>query len=105
MSTAPLLVILSAAPGAPGVADTVAAARSRAAGGESVELLMSDAGLAFARHESIQGEPNLHLSVCSADARDAGWTLDSAPDAVRWSALTTALRDADRRREIWWVAP
>jgi hypothetical protein len=105
MTTAPLLVILSAPPGTPGAADSIAAARARAASGDTVELLMSDAGLAFAQEESLRGEPNLQLSVCSADARDAGWTLDSAPPDVHWSALTTALRESDARPEIWWVGP
>ncbi len=103
MSRAPLLVMLTAAPGTPGTAESIAAARSRAVAGEPVDLLMSDAGLAFARDESLRGEPNLRLAVCSADARDAGWSLDSAPRDIHWSALTTALREADTRPEIWWV--
>ena len=103
MTTAPLLVVLTAAPGTPGAAESIAAARARAASGHPVELLVSDAGLAYARSEDLRGAPNLRLAVCSADARDAGWTLDNAPPDVHWSALTTALRDADARPGIWWV--
>ena len=100
----PTLLLLSGGPDRPGAAALVARGTEAAQAGESLSVLLSDAGLAWAsdpRLEALAAYESVAVGVCSADARDAGWTLDATPPFVAWSALVSWLRDLEPGQRLW----
>lgn len=104
----PLIVLLAAGPSDPGAGELVARALQRAQAGVPVRLLLSVDGLQWRtepRLEALAAIPGVSVGVCSRQARDAGWTLDNAPDGITWSALVSWLRDAGGAQALWSALP
>lgn len=104
----PLLVLLAAGPGDAGAAALLAHALERAQAGGAVDILLSHAGLAWAgdgRLTRIRRLAGATVGVCSRQARDAGWTLDDAPEGVAWSALVSWVRSARDAEAVWAALP
>ncbi|MDJ0974595.1 MAG: hypothetical protein QNJ98_09065 [Planctomycetota bacterium] len=104
----PLLVLLAAGPGDAGAEALLVRALERAREGRSVDILLSHDGLAWAgdgRLERVRRMASANVGVCSRQARDAGWTLDDAPEGVAWSALIAWVRQARDAEAVWTALP
>ncbi len=89
-------LLLHAAPSAPGAVDLVA----RFAG---ARILLAGPGLAWAGDERLAACDD--VAVCSQDARASGWTLEAAPEGVRWSSVATWLAEVKPEDGLWTVLP
>jgi len=89
----PLALLLAAPPEAAGADEVLARLHAAAAAGRPTRVLLSGAGLAWAGSAALEAFGD--VAVCSANAREAGWTLDTAPAGVRWSSIATWLAQLD----------
>lgn len=103
----PLLLLLSAPPDAPGAAEVLTRAATAAArDARPVRVLLSGPGLPWARDPALAELATSHgvdVGVCSAAAREAGWTLADTPHFVRWTARVAFFRDIEPKQPLWAV--
>ncbi len=107
-NNAPLLVLLAAGPNDAGADRLLARVLDRVREGIPARILLSHAGLGWAgdsRLERIRQMDGAVVGVCSRQARDAGWTLETAPEGIAWSALVAWLRGARTARAVWTALP
>jgi hypothetical protein len=102
----PLLLLVAAAPDAPGVPAILDRARADAAAGREVRVLLTGAALAAPsdpRWRALR-EAGAALSLCSRSARDRGLGPEAAP-GVTWSSLVAFLRDRPPGSRLWGCFP
>lgn len=82
----PDALILAAPPGAPGVAQALAARPGRA-----TQVLLVGDGLAWLASEALGAlrAPGMDVALCSANARERGLVAERTPSGVRWSSVAT----------------
>lgn len=108
MSSAPTALLLAAAPHVPGARAALRRLAEAAAAGGPCRLLLAGGGLAWAAEADLAALlPGADVAVCSRNAREAGWTLESTPAGVRWSSVATWLAelDGEGRAALWTVLP
>ena len=103
----PLRLLLAAGPGAPGVAELLADATSRARAGGSVRILLTEAGLA---HLSTDGPPRwtaagVPVTLCARSARANKLDPMKVPSVVAWSSVTSFLLEAAAGATVWTAFP
>jgi hypothetical protein len=103
---APLLVLVAAGPAAPGAADVLERAAAELRSGRPVEVLLTADGLAWGADARLAAlrRAGADAGVCSASARDRGWTAERTPGSLRWSSVTAFLRDV-AAKDLWTVFP
>ena len=93
-------LLLSAPPGAPGVEALLERATAY---GAPLRVLLSAGGLKWADQARLRALGD--VAVCSQNAREAGWTLESTPAGVRWSSVATWLAELDPGAPLWVALP
>ena len=65
--------------------------------------MLSAAGLAWAGQGRLRALGD--VAVCSQNAREAGWTLESTPPGIRWSSVATWLAELGPDAPLWVALP
>jgi hypothetical protein len=102
----PTDLLLAARPDAPGarvlVSDWTRAAASR----PDARVLLVGEGLDWAADAGLPAmTEHADVAVCSRNANDAGWRLETAPAGVRWSSVATWLAERAPGTALWAALP
>ncbi len=99
-------LLLAAGPDAAGSAALLARAEEALAAGTAVRVLLSGAGLAWARDARLETlRTGGDVAVCSRNARAAGWSAEDTPPRIRWSSVATWLAEVQALApEALWAA-
>lgn len=103
----PLVVLVAAAPTAPGVERTLADAEAEAEAGTPVSILFTEAGLAALETlwPARLAAAGATQSMCARSARARKVDPLKVLASVRWSSLTAFLRDLPPAARLWSVFP
>lgn len=99
-------LLLAAPPDAPGARQLLDAWVRCATGRSGARLLLVGGGLAWAADGGLaRAVAGGDVAVCTRNANDAGWRLETAPAGIRWSSVALWLVERQGDAALWVALP